>query len=262
MSERLIQGYQFDLSGRTVLITGASSGIGARFAKIVSECGANVVLAARRVDLLESLQSDIENKGGQALAVAMDATDEASTKAAYDAAEAKFGIVDSIVSNAGISLPDSSLRMDVEKFDKTVAVNLRGVFLTVREGVRRMTASGPVENGRGRVVIISSVTAERAPIGAAAYSTTKAASTQLGKAFAKEWARKGVNVNIIAPGYILTEMTDELWKTDIGKTMLNEFPRRRVMDTNALDAMLLYLCSDASAPVTGSVFTIDDGQML
>ncbi|PCI53120.1 MAG: short-chain dehydrogenase [Alphaproteobacteria bacterium] len=262
MGERLIQGYKFDLSGRTVLITGASSGIGKRFARIVSECGANVVLAARRVSLLESLQKDIENEGGHALAVAMDVTDEASTKAAYDAAEAKFGVVDSIVSNAGISIPGSALRMDVDDFDKTVSVNLRGVFLTVREGVRRMTASGPVENGRGRVVIVSSVTAEHAPIGAAAYSSTKAASMQIGRAFAKDWARKGVNVNVIAPGYISTEMTDDLWKTETGQNILNAFPRRRLMDISALDAMLLYLCSDASAPVTGSVFTIDDGQTL
>jgi len=128
MAKPLIQGYQFDLSGRTVLITGASSGIGKRFAQILSECGANVVLAARRASLLEALQNDIERKGGQALAVTMDVTDEMSTKAAYDAAEAKFGVVDSIVSNADISIPGSSLHMDVDDLDKIVSVNLRGVF--------------------------------------------------------------------------------------------------------------------------------------
>ena len=259
---KLLNGFGFDLSGRTVLVTGASSGIGKRFAEILADSGANVVITARRTALLEKLKRDIEEKGGRALTVAMDAVDEASTIAAFDAAEAEFGSVDSVVANAGINVPGSTLGMSAEVFDSVFAVNLRGVFLTAREGARRMIAQGSVQRAHGRIVIISSVTATQAPYSASPYAASKAAVTQLGRTMAKDWANKGINVNIIAPGYMQTEMTDELWSMDKGRKLLENFPRRRLMEVNALDPMLLYLCSDASAQLTGSVFTIDDGQTL
>jgi NAD(P)-dependent dehydrogenase (short-subunit alcohol dehydrogenase family) len=255
-------GFSFDLTGRVALVTGASSGIGRRFALQLAASGAKVVIAARRVALLEELRAEIEGAGGEALAVAMDVTDEASTVAAYDAAEAAFGTVDTVVANAGIAHGTSSLGMAMELFDQTVAVNLRGVFLTAREGAKRMIRAGSADTGRGRVVLISSITAQHVSPHTGAYAATKAGVLQLGRSFAKDWALRGVNVNIVCPGYILTDINAELWDHAEGKKLLARFVRPRVMDAGALDPMLLYLCSDASAQVTGSVFTIDDGQTL
>lgn len=256
------QGFTFDLTGRIVMVTGASSGVGKRFAEILAESGARVVITGRRLPLLQEIQSSIEAKGGTVLAVPMDVADESSTIAAFDAAEQAFGRVDSVVANAGINVAGSALGIPIEDFDRTVAINLRGVFLTAREGARRMIAAGSSETGRGRIVIMSSITGHHPSAGVAPYSATKAAVAQLGRALAKDWATKGINVNVIAPGYMLTEMTGDLWSVDRGKKLLASFARQRVMNVDVLDAMLLYLCSDASAQVTGSVFTIDDGQTL
>lgn len=252
----------FDLSGRTVLVTGASSGIGRRFAKILGASGANLVLAARRLPLLEELQAELEAEGVKAISVAMDVADEASTIAAYDAAEAAFGLVDSVVANAGLSSIGRAIDLPIEEFDRVIAVNLRGVFLTAREGARRMIARGSAESGRGRIVIISSITGQHVSPGLAPYSASKAGVTQMGRVLARDWAGKGINVNILAPGYMHTDLTEGLAESRTGKALLAGFARPRFMDADALDATLLYLCSDASAQVTGSVFTIDDGQTL
>jgi NAD(P)-dependent dehydrogenase (short-subunit alcohol dehydrogenase family) len=147
-------------------------------------------------------------------------------------------------------------------FDQMIAVNLRGVFLTVREAARRMVAAGAPERGHGRIVIISSITAHHPSAGIAPYSATKAAVAQMGRSLAKDWATKGINVNVLCPGYVATEMNDGVWQTPAGQRLLDGFPRGRVMDESALDAMILYLSSEASAQTTGSVFTIDDGQTL
>jgi NAD(P)-dependent dehydrogenase (short-subunit alcohol dehydrogenase family) len=254
--------FSFDLGGRTALITGASSGIGRRFAQILARSGAAVVLGARRLNRLEDLQQEIARDGGKALAVAIDVADEASVAAAYDAAEAAFGMVDTIVANAGINAPGSTLGLPVDDFDQIFAVNTRGAFLTAREGARRMINRAVERDVKGRVVLISSVTASHPPAASGPYAASKAAVSQLGRTMAKDWATKGVNVNVLEPGYILTELTDGLMDSPKGRQLFASFPRGRLMDEGALDAMLLYLCSDASDPVTGSVFTIDDGQML
>lgn len=252
----------FDLTGRTVLVTGASSGIGRRFAKILGASGAQIVLAARRLPLLQALQAELEADGVRAISVAMDVADEASTIAAYDAAEAAFGHVDSVIANAGLNSIGRAIDLPIEDFDRVVAVNLRGVFLTVREGAKRMMAHGSEQSGRGRIVIISSITAQQVSRGLAPYSATKAGVTQMGRVLARDWADKGINVNTIAPGYMHTDLTEGLAESRTGQALLAKFPRNRFMDADALDSTLLYLCSDASAQVTGSVFTIDDGQTL
>lgn len=252
----------FDLRGRTVLVTGASSGIGRRFARILGTSGAQVVLAARRLPLLQELQAELEADGVRAISVAMDVADEASTIAAYDAAEAAFGQVDSVIANAGLSSIGRAIDLPIAEFDRVVAVNLRGVFLTAREGAKRMIAHGSEQSGRGRIVIISSITGQQVSPGLAPYSATKAGVTQMGRVLARDWAAKGVNVNTIAPGYMHTDLTEGLAESRTGQALLAKFPRHRFMDADALDATLLYLCSDASAQVTGSVFTIDDGQTL
>lgn len=254
--------FSFDLTGRTVLITGASSGIGRRFALILSAAGARVVVGARRTSLLDELCAQIRADGGQALGVMMDVADEQSTIAAFDAAEAEFGLVDTVVVNAGVSPAGSALGLSVDDFDATMAINLRGAFLSAREGARRMVAGGTSETGRGRIVLIGSVTGQHSFRGLVAYGASKAAVAQMGRLLAKDWAGKGINVNTIAPGYMATDMTSSLWEVEKGRKLLEGFARKRVMGVDALDPMLLYLCSDASAPVTGGLFTIDDGQTL
>ncbi len=248
------------LAGRTVLITGASSGIGARFARIVAAEGAAVVIGARRVDRLEALHDAIVADGGKALAVALDVADEASTIAAYDAAEAAFGPVDGVVANAGIQVEGLATELSVEDFDQVFAVNVRGVFLTAREGAKRMRAAGIAETGR--IVLISSITAKMITPGVVTYSASKAAVSHMGRLLAREWARTGPNVNNLCPGYIKSELAGDWFDTEGGAKQMSKWPRRRILDEDALDPMLLYLLSDESKGVTGADFTIDDGQSL
>lgn len=248
------------LAGRVVLITGASSGIGARFARIVAAEGASVVIGARRVDRLQALRDAIVADGGKALAVAMDVEDEASIAAAYDAAEAEFGVVDGVVANAGVNHEGRALDIDVAQFDQIFSVNVRGVFLTAREGARHMKAAGTTD--AGRIVLVSSITAQMRTVGTVAYSASKAAVTHMGRLLAREWARSGPNVNLLSPGYIRSELAGDWFDTEAGQKHMGLWPRRRLLDDDALDATLIYLLSDASLNVTGSDFVIDDGQSL
>ena len=252
----------FDLTGRVALVTGASSGLGAGFAKALAAAGAKVVLAARRADKLAEQVAGIEAAGGQAVAVSLDVTDEASTKAAYDAAEAAFGIVDTIVANAGVATEKVALGLSVDDVDGLLAANVRGVFLTVTEGARRLEAAGSRERQQGRIVIIGSITAEKIFPATSVYGATKAAVRHMGKALAREWARRGINVNIIQPGYFESEMTADLFNSEAGRKFVATFPRQRLRPPSDLHAPLLFLCSDASLGVTGSVITVDDGQTL
>jgi NAD(P)-dependent dehydrogenase (short-subunit alcohol dehydrogenase family) len=252
----------FDCSGRVALVTGASSGIGRRFATILAQAGAAVVVAARRRDMLVTLEAEIVAAGGRARAVAMDVADETSVIAAFDAGAEAFGPVDTVIANAGMNAAGSALGLDADALDRLLSVNVRGVFLTAREGARRMVAAGSTENGRGRIVLVSSITGAWVPSGTAAYAASKAAVNQMGRAMANDWAGKGINVNVLAPGYMMTELTDDMWELPMGQKLLARFPRHRIMSAAALDPMLLYLASNASAEVTGSVFTIDDGQTL
>lgn len=254
--------FHVDLSERTVLVTGASSGLGVVFARALAASGAKVVLAARRVDRLEQLRDEIIAAGGQAAAVAMDVADEASTIAAYDAAEHAFGPVDSVIANAGVNSEGSALDLDMAEFDQVTAINLRGVFLTAREGARRMIAAGSAERQHGRIVIVSSITATDVAPGLAVYSATKAAVLQMGKVLARDWARRGVNVNMLLPGYIETELNRDFFASDAGERFVGKFPRKRLMTAEDLLPSMLYLASDAARAVTGAAFTIDDGQTL
>lgn len=250
------------LAGRVALVTGASSGLGARFAQVLASAGAHVVVGARRTAQLADLVRAIEDKGGEALAVPMDVTDEASVIAAYDAAETRFGTVDTIIANAGMNVAGPAIEVEADAIDAVMAVNVRGVFLTVREGARRMIAAGSAESGRGRIVIISSITATAISPGLALYAASKAASLQLGRTLARDWIRQGVNVNILCPGYIETDLNAAWFQSEGGARQIAKWPRRRLMNQDALDSALLYLSSDDSAHMTGSVMTIDDGQSL
>ena len=250
------------LSGRTLLITGASSGIGAALARAAAKAGAKVAAAARRADKLKTLVAEITAGGGTARAFAMDVEDEASVIAGYDAIEAAFGAPESVIANAGINIEGSALDIAVEDFDKVLAVNTRGVFLTAREGARRMIGAGSPESQRGRILLVASIGAHKVLPGLTAYVASKAATAHMGKGLAREWARKGINVNVLCPGYIRTELNDEWFDSEGGRKLVATFPRKRLMDTSDLEAMALYLTSDEARAVTGSVFTVDDGQSL
>lgn len=253
---------QIDLSNRTILITGASSGLGAHFARLLASHGAKVVVAARRTDRLTRLVAEIAASGGQAFAVEMDVSDPASTKAAFDEAQAHFGSIDSVVANAGMNSEGLAIDLEPDEFDALFSVNVKGVFLTIQEAARRMMAAGSKEREHGRIVIISSITANTVSPGIAAYSASKAAVQQLGKVVAREWARSGISVNMINPGYIRTDMNSDWFASESGQKQISKWPRKRLMEASDLDPVLLHLVSDAARRVTGSVFTVDDGQSV
>lgn len=247
------------LDSRTVLIAGASSGIGVGFARTLAKAGARVVLGARRIDRVEALAQEI---GEAALAVSMDVTNEASIIAAYDAAEARFGPVNSIVANAGVGTGGRSTETSAQDVGQVLDTNLLGTYLVAREGARRMIARGSRERGDGRIVLIGSITAQQNGTGDTMYAASKAGLAHLGRQFAREWVRQGINVNSLQPGWIPTEINAEWFASERGKADIAGLHRRRLLDSDALDDMLIYLLSDRSRQVTGATFTIDDGQSL
>ncbi|WP_296680670.1 SDR family NAD(P)-dependent oxidoreductase [Novosphingobium sp.] len=247
------------MDGRVVMITGASSGFGAHFARLLAGEGAQVVFGARRVDRIAELALEI---GDNALAIPLDVTDEASIIAGYDAAEARFGTVDTVIANAGLAREGRSTDVTKADIDTLLATNLTGLYLTAREGARRMIAAGYRDSERGRIVLIGSITAGLTGNGDAAYAASKAAVAHLGRQFAREWVRQGINVNTLQPGYIQTEVAGDWFQTEGGQHHINSFHRRRLCPIDALDEPLILLCSDAARHITGATITIDDGQAL
>lgn len=248
--------FTFDLRGRTALITGASSGLGTRFGRILAGSGARVALGARRKERLEALAGEI---GANAAAIRMDVAREADIIAGFDAAEAAFGPVDTVIANAGIDGAGMITAMPEAEIEQTLAINLKGAILTAREGAKRMMAHG-VE--RGRIVLVASITAFEPSPGLVAYAASKAGVVQAARSMAREWARHGICVNTISPGYIRTAINDEWFDTDAGRKQIARFPKRRLMGEEGLDGIVLFLCSDAAEFVTGSDFVLDDGQTL
>ncbi len=250
---------QLSLEGRTALITGASSGLGEHFARLFVNHGAKVVLGARRVERLAALAQEL---GGAALAVPLDVTSEASIIAAYDAGEARFGTIDTVIANAGIAIGGRSTELPAAEIVAVIATNFTGLYLTAREGAKRMIAANFRESERGRIVLIGSITAEMTGQGDTAYAAGKAGVAHLGRQFAREWVRQGINVNTIQPGYVDTEIQDDWFETPAGMAHIASFHRRRLTPIEALDAPLLFLASDASRHVTGATLSVDDGQVL
>lgn len=253
---------RYSLEGRIALITGASSGLGAHFARLYAAAGAAVVVGARRVERVNALADEINGAGGRALAVALDVTDEASIIAAFDAAEAAIGVPDVVLANAGVVGAGRAIDVEAVTVRRVVDTNFNGVYLTAREGARRMIAAGSKQSERGRIILTGSITAQMTGIGDAAYAATKLAVQHLGRQFAREWARLGINVNVIQPGYILTEIDDGWFETEGGKAQIASWPRKRLTDISALDDMVLFFGSDASRQVTGTFISLDDGQSL
>ena len=250
------------LAGRVCLITGASSGIGAHLARRMARAGAQVVLGARRTELTGTIAEDINSAGGKALAVPLDVTSESSIAEAFASAESRFGPVDTVVANAGVVRNGRSTDAPEADLRQVYDTNLLGVHLTANAAARAMMAAGSRESEAGRIVIIGSITAQMTGQGDAAYAASKAGVAHLGRQLAREWVRQGINVNTVQPGYIRTELVGDWFDSDGGKAQIAGWHRRRLMEIDALDDLVLFLCSDASAHVTGATFTVDDGQSL
>ena len=250
------------LANRTAFITGASSGLGSNFAHLLARAGARVALAARRTDRLDVEVEAIRAAGGEAVAIALDVMDVAAIGPAMDRAQQALGPISILVNNAGVSGDGAALSLPVDRFDHAFDVNVRGVYFSAREAAKRMLDSGVAEAGDGRIVNIASIAGLTQLPGLTAYCASKAAVLSLTRGLAREWAKRLIAVNAIAPGYIETEINADWFATDAGKAQIDGFPRRRLMDGDALDQALLLLAGPAARFITGSVITIDDGQSL
>ncbi len=244
----------FDLSGKAALITGASSGLGAHFAKCLGEAGASVVLAARRADRLQSLQAELQQKGIAAKAIDLDVQSGESIGAALDIA----GPLDIVVNNAGISIVKPALEMPEDDWDSVVDTNLRGAWLVAQGAAKRWVA----DKRPGSIVNIASILGLRTIGHVAPYNASKAGLIHLTHALAMEWARYQIRVNAICPGYIETEMNSAFWKTPGGQRLIERIPQRRIGQPEHLDGALLLLASEAGTFMTGSVLTVDGGHLV
>ena len=251
---------RFDLDGKTALVTGASSGLGARFARVLADNGAQVVLASRRVERLKELRAEIESAGGSAHVVALDVTDVAGIGDAVERAEAQAGPIDILVNNSGVSTTQRLVDVTRDDYDFIFDTNVRGAFFVAQQVACRMIARNRDDPQRGaRIVNIASMAALRVLAQIGVYCMSKAAVVQMTKAMALEWGRYGINVNAICPGYIETEINTEHWKTEAGQKLIRMLPRRRVGQPEDLDGLLVLLASDRSNFVNGAVIAADDG---
>ena len=248
----------FNLDGKVSLVTGASSGLGARFAQVLAENGASVVLVARRTERLTALRAQIEKAGGKAIAVAADVRDRHAMASAFDAAEKAFGTVTVLVNNAGIAQAARAIELAEEAWRRVLSIDLDAVFFWAQEAARRMLA---VKSG-GSIVNIASVLGFGVDKGVVAYATAKAGVIQLTKALALELAFKGIRVNAIAPGWIVTEMNRDYLATERGIAIKRDIPVGRFGEERDLDGPLLLLASDAGRFVTGATIVADGGQMI
>jgi NAD(P)-dependent dehydrogenase (short-subunit alcohol dehydrogenase family) len=253
-------GVEVNLEGKIAMVTGASSGLGDRFARILAKAGAQVVLASRRVERLKELRAEIESEGGAAHVVGLDVTDHASIKAAVAHAETEAGAIDILVNNAGVSTTERLLDVTPEDFDYIFDTNTKGAFFVAQEVAKRMIMrSKSMPNFKTRIINIASVAGLRPIQQIGVYSMSKAAVVQMTRAQALEWGRYGINVNAICPGYIETQINEQLWQTEGGRKRVEALPRRRVGRPEDLDVLLLMLASDESQFINGSIITADDG---
>jgi len=242
-----------DMPPRTILVTGASSGLGAHFAAVLAREGARVILAARRADRIADQVEAIRADGGVAEAVAMDVADPASVAAGFAQVE---GRIDVVVNNAGITATGSALDTEPAEFASVLDTNVKGVFHVAQAAARRMR-----DTGGGAIVNVASILGFRVAGNVAAYTASKAAVVQLTQALALEWARYGIRVNALCPGYIETPLNREFFATEAGQALIRRIPQRRLGQLSDLDAPLRLLCSDEASYMTGSSIVVDGGHL-
>ncbi len=241
------------LAGKAALVTGASSGLGAHFAEVLAGHGAEVTAAARRVDRLETLCAGTRNAGGKAHAVAIDVTDPASVAAVFE----NHGF-DIVINNAGVTYDGPALTTSEEDWNWIINTDLNGVFRVAKAAAKRM-----VEQGRGGSIInIASILGLRVAGNLSAYATAKAGVVQMTKSLALEWARHGIRVNALCPGYIETDLNREFFATEAGKTLIKRIPQRRLGQVSDLNGPLLLLASDDSGFMTGTEIVVDGGHLV
>ncbi len=255
--------YSINLEGRVALVTGASSGLGAQFARTLSRAGACVVLAGRRVERLKDLRAEIEGSGGDAHVVQLDVTDVASIKAAVAHAETEVGTLDILINNSGVSTTQRLTDVSENDYDYVMDTNVRGAFFVAQEVGKRMLArargAAPGTFIGGRIVNIASMAGLRVLGQIGVYAMSKAAVIHMTRAMALEWGKHGINVNAICPGYIDTEINHHHWSTEQGRKLLELLPRKRVGQPQDLDTALLMLCANESHFINGAVIQADDG---
>ena len=243
------------LTGKTALVTGASSGLGRRFAEVLAEAGAAVALTGRRVDRLQALEGELTRAGRRSFACAMDVTNLASIEEAVAKVEAALGPIDILVNNSGVSAQKRMGQYTEADYDLVMDTNVKGALFVAQAVGRRM-----IEAKRaGRIINIASVAGLRVVSQLGVYSMSKAALITMTKSMAHEWARFGLNVTAICPGYIETEINRDHWNTDAGRKLVEMLPRRRVGHPADLDGLLLLLAGNESEHINGAVITVDDG---
>ena len=255
--------YSIDLSGRVAFITGASSGLGAQFARTLARAGAGVVLASRRVEKLKELRARIEGEGGDAHVIELDVTDHDSIKSAVAHAETEMGSIDILVNNSGVSTTQRLQDVTPEDYDFIFDTNVKGAFFVAQEVGKRMLArsrgAAPGSFTGGRIINIASMAGLKVLPQIGAYCMSKAAVVQMTRVMALEWGRFGINVNALCPGYIDTEINHAHWATEQGQKLISMLPRKRVGQPQDLDALIVMLASDQSHFVNGAVIAADDG---
>jgi len=247
----------FDLTGRVALVTGASSGLGTRFAEVLAANGASVALVARRAERLEALRQKIEANGGRAVAIAADVLDRDAMRRAFDEAEAALGTVTILVNNAGVAHANRAVELPEAEWRRVIGTNLDAVFFWAQEGARRMLAA----NKKGAIVNIASVLGFGAAKGVVAYATAKAGVVQMTKALGLELAFRGVRVNAIAPGWFMTDINRAYLTSPEGVAMTREIPAGRFGVDGDLDGALLLLVSNAGDYIAGTTIVVDGGQL-
>jgi NAD(P)-dependent dehydrogenase (short-subunit alcohol dehydrogenase family) len=248
---------RFRLDGRVVLVTGASSGLGTHFARLLAQAGARVAVAARRADKLQSVVDSITQDGGQARAVSIDVSDAASVRACFDAL-ASLGAPDVVVNNAGVTVTRPLLEQTEEDFDHVLDTNLKGCWLVATEAARRMVAAGR----GGSIVNVASILGERVAGGVAPYAISKAGVVQATKAMALELARHRIRVNALLPGYVVTDLNREFLSSEAGDKLRSRIPSRRFGELSDLDGPLLLLASDAGAAMSGATVAVDGAHLV
>ena len=245
-----------ELTNRVALVTGASAGLGRRFAEILAADGARVAIAARRLDRLQTLAAEITAGGGTALPVALDVASVASIRAATATIESTLGPIEILVNNAGISRPARLEAVEEQDYDAVLDTNLKGAFFVAQAAARQMIA----HNIEGRIVNIASIAGMRTVGQLGPYGMSKAGVIQMTHAMAREWGRHGINTNAICPGYIATEISADFLQTETGSRWVNSLPRRRMGEPRDLDALLLLLASgEPSRFINGAIIAADDG---